>query len=116
VIDGDTFEARVGIWPDLQAVVSVRIRGWDAPEYHRPACEAERMQGALARAQLEELLPENQRVELTNVSADAFSGRVLAEVDRVAEERSFSLAVLLERRGAVVPWEDGASRDAWCGD
>lgn len=32
VIDGDTFEARVHLWPGLNVTTRVRLRGIDAPE------------------------------------------------------------------------------------
>jgi endonuclease YncB( thermonuclease family) len=31
-IDGDTFEARVHLWPGLEMTTKVRLRGIDAPE------------------------------------------------------------------------------------
>jgi endonuclease YncB( thermonuclease family) len=34
VIDGDTFEARVRIWPGMDVTTRVRLRGIDAPELH----------------------------------------------------------------------------------
>jgi endonuclease YncB( thermonuclease family) len=34
VIDGDTFAARVTIWPGVEVKTRVRLRGIDAPELH----------------------------------------------------------------------------------
>ena len=34
VIDGDTFEARVRVWPGLEVNTKVRLRNVDAPELH----------------------------------------------------------------------------------
>src|ERR1700680_2374477 len=34
VIDGDTFEARVAVWPGIEIKTKVRLRGIDAPELH----------------------------------------------------------------------------------
>ena len=34
VIDGDTFEARVRIWPGMDVTTKVRLRGIDAAELH----------------------------------------------------------------------------------
>ena len=42
VIDGDTFEARVRVWPGLDITTKVRLRGIDAPEL-RAHCEGERV-------------------------------------------------------------------------
>jgi hypothetical protein len=41
VIDGDTFEARVHVWPGLDITTKIRLRGIDAPEL-RAKCAAER--------------------------------------------------------------------------
>ena len=41
VLDGDTFEARVNLWPGLAITTRVRLRGIDAPEL-RARCEDER--------------------------------------------------------------------------
>src|SRR5437764_15297572 len=43
VLDGDTFEARVRVWPGLDITTKVRLRGIDAPEL-RAHCEDERVQ------------------------------------------------------------------------
>jgi endonuclease YncB( thermonuclease family) len=32
VLDGDTFDARVHVWPGLDITIRVRLRGIDAPE------------------------------------------------------------------------------------
>ena len=37
IIDGDTFEARVRVWPGLDVDTKVRLRGVDAAELHRAA-------------------------------------------------------------------------------
>ena len=113
IIDGDTFEARIGIWPNVEAVVSVRIRGFDAPELFRPNCEEERLQAALAKSTLEDLLPSGQEILLVNVEEGSFSGRIVSTVERVAETNAVDLGILLERRG-FVRWEPGDPEIAWC--
>ena len=49
VIDGDTFEARVRIWPGMDVTTKVRLRGIDAPEMHA-RCGDERAKALAARA------------------------------------------------------------------
>ena len=44
VIDGDTFQARVQVWPGLSVDTKVRLRGIDAPELHARC--ADETQGA----------------------------------------------------------------------
>src|SRR5690348_9640474 len=48
VIDGDTFEARINLWPGLEVTTRVRLRGIDAPEL-RAHCDDERIKAEAAR-------------------------------------------------------------------
>lgn len=48
VIDGDTFEARVRVWPGLDVDTKVRLRGVDAPELHA-RCADEYVKAQAAR-------------------------------------------------------------------
>lgn len=114
VVDGDTFEAKVELWPTISSTVSVRLKNFDAPELFRPACEEERLQATLAKAAMEELLATGQIVVLENVEPDSFSGRVVADIFRLATERKFSLNILLERREAIVPWDPDDEPIDWC--
>ena len=52
VIDGDTFEARVRVWPGLDVDTKVRLRGIDAAELHA-RCGDELAKAQAARAALE---------------------------------------------------------------
>ncbi|HAP10121.1 MAG TPA: nuclease, partial [Afipia sp.] len=45
VVDGDTFEARVHLWPGLEMTTRVRLRGIDAPEMKGACAEELRMGG-----------------------------------------------------------------------
>ena len=57
VIDGDTFEARVHVWPGLDITTKVRLRGIDAPEL-KAHCPAERAMAEAARDALRDMLAE----------------------------------------------------------
>ena len=48
VLDGDTFEARVRIWPGMDVTTRVRLRGIDAPELHA-RCDDERVKALAAQ-------------------------------------------------------------------
>src|SRR5215208_1700589 len=48
VLDGDTFEARVHLWPALDITTKVRLRGIDAPEM-KARCREERNLAEAAR-------------------------------------------------------------------
>ena len=114
IIDGDTIEASVALWPGLRADYAVRVRGIDAPEIFRPDCEEERVWGEQARAQAERLYPPGQEVRLLDVSYDAFSGRVVADVRRWRSDRWLSFATeMLERRMAVA-WAPRQAAVPWC--
>ncbi len=114
VIDGDTVAVSVALWPGLRAEYSVRIRGIDAPEIFRPDCEDEREWGLEAKAQVERLYPEGREVEIRNVSYDAFSGRVVADVFRWRSDRWLSLANELIERNLAVEWVPGQANVPWC--
>jgi endonuclease YncB( thermonuclease family) len=68
VLDGDTFEARVKVWPGMEAVTRVRLRGVDAPEM-KARCEDEREKALAAKDALMRMLNEGA-VGLSNVSQD----------------------------------------------
>ena len=55
VLDGDTFEARVRIWPGMDITTRVRLRGIDAPEMHA-RCDDERVKAIAARDALVRVL------------------------------------------------------------
>ena len=78
VIDGDTFEARVRIWPGMDVTTRVRLRGIDAPELHA-RCEGERAQALAARDALKRILAQGE-VGVTQVGQDKYGGRVDASV------------------------------------
>ncbi|MFN3937084.1 MAG: thermonuclease family protein [Gemmobacter sp.] len=114
VIDGDTLEARVALWPGLIAVYAIRVRGIDAPEIRRPACPDEREWGLRAKAQVERLYPPGREIQLRHVQHDVWSGRVLAEVRRWRSDRWLSLADELLQRGLAVEWDATRADVPWC--
>ena len=108
VLDGDTVEVEALVWPGHSVRVSVRIRGIDAPEL-RSRCHAEKDAALAARAALVELLADGT-LEVRNVGADKFFGRVVADV---ATSGGDSVADLLIERAVVRPY-DGLSRVPFC--
>lgn len=108
VIDGDTFEARVHVWPGLDITTKVRLRGIDAPEL-RARCPAERTKAEAARDALVAVLAEGA-VGVSGVSLDKYGGRVVAD----ARTRSVAnvSAELLEHGYARA--YRGGHRDGWC--
>lgn len=78
VLDGDTFEAKVRLWLDIQLTVLVRIDGIDAPELSS-RCPEERKAAMAARAYLSTLLAPGL-VTLSAIRHDKYAGRVVAGV------------------------------------
>jgi endonuclease YncB( thermonuclease family) len=108
VLDGDTFEARVHVWPGLDVTTKVRLRGIDAAEL-RARCPQERVKAEAARDALREML-EQGAVAVYGVSLDKYGGRVVAD----ATTRSIpSVSAELLARGQARPYA-GGHRDGWC--
>ncbi|WP_135448968.1 MULTISPECIES: thermonuclease family protein [Tabrizicola] len=114
VIDGDTLEVIVALWPGLRAEYRVRVRGIDAPELYRPACREEAELAEVARQQAERLYPPGTAVQLRDVSYDAFAGRVVADIRRWRTDRWLPLGKELMDRGLAVEWDPRQSAFVWC--
>ncbi len=74
VLDGDTFEARVHLWPGLDITTRVRLRGIDAPEL-KARCGEERTKAEAARDALRAILDQGE-VGIARVTLDKYGGRV----------------------------------------
>ncbi len=109
VIDGDTFEARVRIWPGMDVTTRVRLRGIDAPELHA-RCAAERKGALAARDALARLLAQGG-VGVTDVGQDKYGGRVDASVS-TGTTPNVSQAMLA---GGFARAYHGGRRRSWCG-
>ena len=110
VLDGDTFEARVHVWPGLDITTKIRLRGIDAPEL-RARCPAERTMAEAARDALGAMLAEGT-VGISAVTLDKYGGRVVAEAGTrtIANVSAELLAKGHARRYA------GGKRRGWCDD
>jgi endonuclease YncB( thermonuclease family) len=108
VIDGDTFEARVRIWPGLETVTKIRLRGIDAPEM-KARCEEERSKALAARDALQAILDQGD-IGVSAVTFDKYGGRVVADAStRTTPDVS---AALLSAN--LVRSYAGGRRDSWC--
>jgi len=108
VLDGDTFDARVHLWPGLDITTRVRLRGIDAPELKARFME-ERMKAEAARDALKAMLAHGE-VGIMRVSLDKYGGRVLADASTHAVT---DVAASLLSAGHVRPY-GGARRESWC--
>ncbi|MPZ57179.1 MAG: nuclease [Rhizobiales bacterium] len=108
VLDGDTFDARVRVWPGLEITTKVRLRGIDAPEL-RARCTEERIKAEAARDALAALLAQG-RVGISQVSLDKYGGRIVAEAS-ARNVANLSEALLA---GGHVRRYGGGRREGWC--
>ena len=109
VLDGDTFEARVHIWPGMAITTRVRLRGIDAAEM-RARCEGEREKALVAREALARILSEGA-VGISRIGQDKYGGRVDADVS-TAKTADVSAAML---ESGFARRYDGGRRQSWCG-
>ena len=108
VIDGDTFEARVRVWPGLDVNTKVRLRNIDAPELHA-RCADEHVKAEAARAMLENILAAGS-ITVSRVGLDKYGGRVDALV-APRDTADVSAALL---NGGWARSYDGGRRGSWC--
>jgi micrococcal nuclease len=108
VLDGDTFEARVRIWPGMEVTTRVRLRGIDAPEMHA-RCDGERAKAVAARDALTKILGEGA-VGISRIGQDKYGGRVDADVSTA---RTPDVSVVLLERGLARRYS-GGRRESWC--
>jgi endonuclease YncB( thermonuclease family) len=107
-VDGDTFDARVTLWPGLDLNTRVRLRGIDAPELHA-SCDTEFKKADAATKALRVLLAEGG-VAIFNIGPDKYSGRVVADV---ATRRTPNVSAALVASGHVRVYL-GGRRQGWC--
>jgi endonuclease YncB( thermonuclease family) len=109
VLDGDTFEARVHLWPGLDVTTKVRLLGIDTPEL-KARCPAERAKAEAARSALTAILAEGS-VEISQVKLDKFGGRVDAEA---ATQKTPNVSAAMLATGLARNYA-GGRRETWCG-
>lgn len=108
VIDGDTFQARVQVWPGLSVDTKVRLRNVDAPELHA-RCADKQQKAQAARAALQTMLAAGG-VTISRVGIDKYGGRVDAMV-ATRDTADISAALL---NGGWARSYDGGRRGSWC--
>jgi endonuclease YncB( thermonuclease family) len=109
MIDGDTFEARVRVWPGLDVDTKIRVRGIDAAELHA-RCPDELARAQAARIALQNILAEGE-VTISRVGIDKYGGRVDATI-ATRKTADVSAAML---NGGFARAYDGGKRSTWCG-
>jgi endonuclease YncB( thermonuclease family) len=109
IIDGDTFEARVRVWPGIDIDTKVRLRGIDAAELHA-RCGEELAKAEAARTALQTILAQGD-VRLSQIGIDKYGGRVDAAV-ATRTTADVSTALL---NGGFARAYGGGKRSTWCG-
>jgi endonuclease YncB( thermonuclease family) len=107
-IDGDTFDARVELWPGVELNTHVRLRGIDAAERHAQ-CDAEFRKAEAATRALRAMLSEGD-VVIFNIGPDKYGGRVVADVS-TAKTSNVSSALVA---GGYARIYLGGRRQGWC--
>jgi endonuclease YncB( thermonuclease family) len=110
VIDGDTFEARVRIWPGQDVTTRVRLRGIDAPEMRARCLDEER--GALAARDALAAILAQGGVGVSKVGPDKYGGRIVAAA---STRKTADVSGALLAAGLARPY-DGGRREGWCGE
>ena len=108
VADGDSFQARIQVWPGIAITTMVRLRGVDTPEL-KARCPEERVKAQAARDKLTAILSEGP-VEISRVGLDKFGGRI----DAAASTRSTpDVSDALVQAGLGRRYS-GGRRKGWC--
>jgi endonuclease YncB( thermonuclease family) len=108
VLDGDTFEARVHVWPGLDITTKIRLRGIDAAEL-RARCPQERVKAEAARDALTVMLDEGD-IGISQVSLDKYGGRVVAST---STRKTADVSNALLQAGLARAY-NGGRRESWC--
>ena len=106
--DGDTFTAKVEVWPDFTWEGSVRVRGVDTAEI-QGECDIEIAWAILARDYVIGLL-QGQQIILTDIEEDQY-GRALANV---VLESGEDLSQLIIQNGYAREYDGTTARQSWC--
>lgn len=109
VIDGDTFEARVHVWPGIDITTKVRLRGIDAPEM-KANCRDEAVRADAAKIALQTMLSQGG-VTISRVGLDKYGGRVVADA---ATRSTTDVSSNLLDAGHARRY-NGGRRESWCG-
>lgn len=112
VVDADTLEVKVELWPNLMQTAMIRVRGIDAPET-RSSCEAEKALGLEAKNWVEKMYPADAVIRIEDVEPDSLS-RYVADVKRWRSDRWLPLANELLDRDFAEIWYKGQQDVPWC--
>lgn len=110
VVDGDTIDFDIKLWPRLTQRARIRVSGINTPE-KRTRVHCEKAAGIAATEFTQSFLDTAQKIIITDVRDGKYAGRQLGNV--YVDGNSLSEALL--NAGHARPY-DGGSRSAWCED
>lgn len=109
ITDGDSFRARVTLWPGMYVETAVRVRGVDTPEM-RGKCAGEIAAAARATDFTKDFLSGGPII-IRDIGNDKYAGRVDADVFDAAGR---NLAQALIAAGLARPYSGRGPRAGWC--
>jgi len=109
VIDGDTIDFTVQVWPDITVKTRVRLRGVNTPEKRGKVSDCEKKAAKAATQFTIDWLTEATNIVLTEIKPGKYRGRVLAWV--IADQGNLSDALIAAGHGR--PY-NGGKRKPWC--
>lgn len=107
ITDGDTFKARIEVWPGVEISTAVRVMGIDTPELHGK-CQDEKTKALAAKDRLTALLAAGP-VSLAQVKFDKFGGRI----DAIVLVGGKDVGQQLVAEGLAHPYNGGVKLP-WC--
>lgn len=113
IIDGDTLEVKINIWPGIAGNFTIRVRGVQAPEIKRPDCDEEYKWGMIAKSKVEKLYSVGSKVRIQKVKFGLY-GRYVADVSRWRSDRWLYLKDELIEKKLAHEWFPGQSEISWC--
>jgi micrococcal nuclease len=113
VLDGDTVQLGVGLWPGLTQRINLRLVGVNTPEKRGPkVSNCEKKAGQDATTFTQRWLQGVKEVTISEVRHDKYAGRALGKLRRPDGK---DLAEALITSGHARPY-DGGKRGPWCLD
>lgn len=111
IIDGDTMEMDLNIFPDLFVRYSLRIDGVNTPET-RTTLKCEKVAGLAAKEFAEEWFKQHPEFIVYDIKYGKFAGRVLG---KVRTNKGIDYGTALIAAGHAKEYH-GEKREAWCED
>jgi micrococcal nuclease len=110
VIDGDTIEVNVYIWPDLTQTTKLRLRGVDTPESKgKKISLCEKKAGVAATQFTRKWLQGAHDITISDVAYGKFAGRMIGRILKGDAD----LGDALVKAGHAIPYH-GGHRERWC--